>query len=881
MIYPQASYRIQLFGGFGFDHAAELVSYLNELGISHLYCSPYLQAVPGSQHGYDVMDPRHVNTELGGAEAHARMCAALRGHRMGQILDIVPNHMAISGGGNPWWWDVLENGPSSTYASYFDVDWEPPEARLRNTVLLPVLGGQYGRVLEAGDIQLAREGSSFIVRYHEHKFPIAPRSLSALFEMAVSRCGSDELAFIADALSELPLSTAVDYTSVRRRHRDKAVLGKLITRLLREDAACAAAVDEAIQQINEDHAALHNLLERQNYRLAYWKAAGRDLGYRRFFDINSLISLRMEDPRVFTDTHELVLSWLRDGQLEGLRIDHIDGLRDPQQYLERLRDASPESWLVVEKILQPGEELPDSWPVDGTTGYDFLNQVMGIFIDPRAEEPLTKLYRDFTGEVADFETVVRDKKDLIMREVLGSDLNRLTATFVDICEQQPRYRDFTRHELHEALKAVTIRLPVYRTYVRPLGQKTNAAHEHYLREAVKLAKADRPDLDPELMDFLLDVLTLRNGGELETELALRFQQFSGPVMAKAVEDTAFYCFNRLICLNEVGGDPGRFGVSVDEFYRACVKRQQRWPRAMVATSTHDTKRSEDLRARLALLSEIPDEWSRAVRNWAQLNQPHWNGAIPDRNLEYSLYQTLVGAWPIERERVVRYVEKAIREAKQHTSWTNPNPRYESAALGFVTRILEDHLLVSEVERFVAPLITPGRVNSMAQVLLKLTTPGIPDIYQGSELWHFALVDPDNRQPVDYDRRRTLLNELRSCSCPQIMRRIDEGLPKLWLIRQTLAVRRRLPQAFGPDGTFVPLSVQGGRAEHAVAFCRGEKVITLVPRLVMTLKNDWQNATLEIPPGNWRNAFTGEVWAGGEVAIANLLSSFPVCLLTAE
>jgi len=881
MVHPQASYRIQFHPGFGFDDAAKLTRYLSELGVTHLYCSPYLQSVPGSQHGYDVTDPRRVNVELGGAEAHARMCEALRYNRMGQILDIVPNHMAIGGRGNPWWWDVLENGPSSAYASYFDVDWEPPEARLRNSVLLPVLAAQYGRVLEAGEIQAAREGGDFIIRYQDHRFPMAPRSLPAIFEVAATHCGSDELAFIADSLSQLPLATAIDHSSLRRRHRDKAVIGKLIARLLHENAVCAAAVDDVIQQMNRDPAALHSLLERQNFRLAYWRAAGRDLGYRRFFDINTLVGLRMEDPRVFADTHALVLQWLAAGDLDGLRIDHIDGLRDPEQYLERLRAASPNAWLVVEKILQGDEQLPDSWPVDGTTGYDFLNQVLGIFIDPAAEEPLTQLYREFTGEAADFEGIAREKKELIMREVLGSDLNRLTAAFVDICEQQPRYRDFTRHELHEALKAVAIRLPVYRTYFRSVRDQAVVDNGRYVLEAVRLAKDDRPDLDLELMDFLGGILLLHIPGQLETEFALRFQQFTGPVMAKAVEDTAFYCFNRFVCLNEVGGDPAQFGTSVEQFYHACAYRQLRWPLTMLATSTHDTKRSEDVRARLALLSEINEDWGAAVRRWARLNEPHWNGAAPDRNIEYLLYQTMVGAWPIEYQRVARFIEKAIREAKQHTSWTNRNPRYEGSVLGFVDKIFKNDKFVREVERFVAPLILPGRINSLAQVLLKLTAPGRPDIYQGSELWHFALVDPDNRRPVDYAIRRELLDELKECPPEGIMRRIDDGLPKLWIIRQALAVRQQSPEAFGIDGAFTPMWARGARSEHAVAFCRGEKVITLVPRLVVKLANDWRNTTLEIPRGVWLNAFTGERWQGGATAVSSLLARFPVCLLTRE
>jgi (1->4)-alpha-D-glucan 1-alpha-D-glucosylmutase len=881
MLHPQATYRVQFHPGFGFAQAGELAGYLAELGITHLYCSPYLQAAPGSQHGYDVTDPHRVNAELGGPEAHAAMCAALGDNGLGQILDIVPNHMSIGGPGNPWWWDVLENGPSSQYARYFDVDWEPPEARLRNSVLLPVLGAQYGRVLEAGEIQVAREEAAFVIRYYDHKFPMAPRSLPVLLEPAARQCNSEELAFIADSFSQLPLATAVDRQSVRRRHRDKAVLLNLLGRLLRGHRPCVAAIDKVIAAINRDPAALHGLLERQNFRLAYWRAAGRDLAYRRFFDINTLAGLRMEDPQVFAETHELVLRWVSAGVLDGLRIDHIDGLRDPAQYLRRLREASPGGWLLVEKILESGESLRESWPIEGTTGYNFVNEVSGILVDPAGEEPLTEIYRDFTGETTDFDAIALDKKDLILREVLGSDVNRLTAMFVDLCEQQPRYRDFTRHELHEALKAVAIRLAVYRTYVNQEQERAEPEDQRYIDDAVAGAKQDRPDLDPELIDFLRDILLLRLPGQLEAELALRFQQTTAAVMAKAVEDTAFYCFNRFVCLNEVGGDPGRFGTPVEQFLNRCSERQRRWPLTLLATSTHDTKRSEDVRARLALLSEIPGQWQYAVRHWARTNEAHWNGYTPDRNAEYLLYQTLVGAWPVQAERVARYMEKAIREAKQHTSWTNSNQQYERAILAFVANLFADRQFISDLERFVDPLVTPGRSNSLAQLLLKLTAPGVPDLYQGSELWHFALVDPDNRGPVDYNIRRRLLYELKDSSPEQIMRRADAGLPKMWTIRQALAVRREIPQAFGRNGSFTPIAARGSRAQHAVAFCRGGMAITLVPRLVIKLAGDWRDTTLDIPDGAWRNPFTDERLSGGETPICTLLARFPVCMLVRE
>lgn len=881
MHYPRATYRVQFHPGFGFDDAAKIADYLSELGVSHLYCSPYLQAAHGSTHGYDVVDPHRVNAELGGAPAHARMCAALAANGLGQLLDIVPNHMAIVGAQNPWWWDVLENGPSSQYASYFDVDWDPPESRLRNLVLIPVLGSQYGRALEAGEITLAREDAAFVIRYYDHKFPVAPRSLDTLIAAAAERSGSDDLAFIADSLSALPLSTATDRASINRRHRDKAVIGRLLARLLREDLASVRAIDEVIAEINRDRAALHTLLERQNYRLAFWRAAARDLGYRRFFDINTLAGMRMEDLMVFADTHSLVLRWLADGVLDGVRIDHIDGLRDPESYLRRLHSRAPEAWIVIEKILEPGEPPRPSWPIGGTTGYDFLNRAGGLFIDPAGEEPLTRLYAEFTGETADFGAVAREKKDLIMREVLGSDLNRLTAMFVDICEKHPRYRDHSRHELHEALKAAVAWLPVYRTYVRDSDGRIDEIDEKYIRRTLDAARQDRPNLDPELFDFLADILMLRIDGRLEVEMAMRFQQFTGPVMAKAVEDTAFYCFNRFVCLNEVGGDPARFGTPVDEFLRACARDQDRWPLTMLATSTHDSKRSEDVRARLFPLSEIPDEWAAATRRWSRMNEPHWRGREADRNAEYLLYQTIVGAWPIETDRVVRYMEKAIREAKRHTSWTNPNQEYESTILDFTRGILDDREFTADLAAFVEPLIAPGRINSLAQTLLKLTAPGVPDLYQGCELWHVALVDPDNRGPVDYEVRRRLLRELDGATPETIMRRADDGLPKLWLIRQALALRRRRPEAFGADAGFAPITARGARAAHAIAFIRGDAAVAIAPRLVIALRGDWRDTAIELPRGEWLNVLTGERVNGGTAALSSLTARFPVCLLSRE
>jgi (1->4)-alpha-D-glucan 1-alpha-D-glucosylmutase len=876
---PHATYRVQFHGGFTFDDAANIAGYLADLGISHLYSSPYLQAVPKSTHGYDVVDHGRVNEEVGGAEGHTRLCFTLARHGLGQILDVVPNHMAILGRGNTWWWDVLENGPSSRYASYFDVDWDPPESRLRNTVLLPVLGEHYGRALEAGALRLHQEGAVFTLRYHDHAFPVAPPTLDEPLGTAAARARSDSLAFIADALGRLPLSTATDWLSVQRRHRDKEVLRGLLERLLREDAEVAAAVTRIVDEINASPDALDALLERQNYRLAFWRSAGRDLGYRRFFDINTLVGLRIEEDRVFADTHALVLRWLGDGMLDGLRIDHPDGLRDPEQYFRRLHNASPGTWVVAEKILEPGERLRESWAVSGTTGYDFTNRVGGLFIDPESEKALTRFYADFTGETADFADVARQKKHLVMREVLGSDVNRLTALFLDVCERHRRNRDYTRHELHEVLREVIAWFPVYRTYMR--AGEVHEDDARHVTQATEAAKTARPDLDAELFDFLRDLLLLKLPGPVENELVMRFQQLTGPVMAKGVEDTAFYCYHRLVALNEVGGDPGRFGVSLEEFHRESVETLLRWPRTMLATSTHDTKRGEDVRARQALLSEIPERWIAAVERWTAINEPHRRGDRPDRNAEYLLYQTLVGAWPIATDRVVAYMEKAAREAKTHTSWTDPRPAYEDALRGFIVDSLADPKFLAALEPFVAALIEPGRITSLAQTLVKLTAPGVPDLYQGTELWTLTLVDPDNRAPVDYPLRRRLLDELDEATPEEVWRRIDEGLPKLWTIRQALGLRRRRPEPFGARGAYHPLEARGARARHVLAFARGEAVITIVPRLVLGLGGEWGDTSLELPAGRWRNELTGDVVSGGPLRLADLLRRFPIALLARE
>ncbi len=877
---PVATYRVQFRPDFGFDQAAGLVSYLAALGVSHLYASPCLQAVKGSTHGYDVVDPSRANEELGGAEAHMRLCEALQTAGLGLMLDVVPNHMAIHSEQNPWWWDVLENGPSSRYATCFDVDWEASEQRWPDKVLLPVLDDHYGRVLEEGKLRLSHNEGAFALHYQEHVFPVDPSSLTGLLGRAAESCGSEMLAFLAQSHARLPRPTVTARQAVERRHRDKAVLVGLLARLCHEDPGVAAAVDAEVKRLNFNPDALDALLDDQNYRLAFWRTASRELGYRRFFDIKDLAGLRVEDMEVFRATHALPVEWVRKGWVHGLRIDHPDGMRNPAEYLRRLREACPDAWIVVEKILQPGERMPSDWPVAGSTGYDFLNLAAGLFVDPAGEEGLTRLYEDFTGEQADFGALVRACKRQVLNDLLGSEFQRLTSLFVDVCERHRRHRDFTRHEMSEALRETAVCFPVYRTYVSASTGDVRREDEANIGAAIDKAIAERPDLDAELFRFLKDLLLLRVAGPLECELAMRFQQSTDPVMAKAVEDTAFYRFNRLTALNEVGGDPARFGVSLEQFHTACAEAQSERPMALLASTTHDTKRSEDVRARLALLSEIPEHWAGRVRRWARDNERHRSGEIPDRNTEYLFYQTLAGAWPIDLERMTAYMEKAVREAKTHTSWTEKNDAYERGVRDFVAGAMTNSPFLDDIGEFVAGLADAGRINSLAQKLLTLTAPGVPDIYQGTELWDLSLVDPDNRRPVDFALRRGLLDSLAHLSPEEILSGMEDGLPKLWITRQALHARREHPELFGPGGTYRPLTAHGTKARHVVAFARGEGAITVTPRLVMQLDGDWSDTELELPRRRWRNALTGDDLEGGPTSLGGILSRFPVALLLA-
>ena len=886
---PGSTYRLQLHKDFTFDDAAGIAEYLHELGVSHVYCSPYLQAAPGSTHGYDVVDHQTVNKELGGAAAHQRFCTRLGEVGLGQVLDIVPNHMSL-GKENRYWWDVLENGTSSRYASFFDIDWQPQEERLRDKVLVPILGDQYGRVLQSGGIKVVRRGIKFQVECAGQTLPVSPPSLPVILSRAAEYAKSDTLSFLAASFGRLPAPEYADRRTILARHRDKVVLFTLLERLCAEEPGILEAMDHAVTELSGNLDVVDDFLNQQNYRLAYWKSADQQLSYRRFFDVNTLIGLRVEREHVFEETHALVLDWLKRGVLDGVRIDHPDGLRDPLEYLKRLRERAPDAWVVGEKILEPGEFLRENWPIQGTTGYDFLNVVAGVLVAPEGMMELTGVYGEFTGQPTDFHAIAHEKKINVTQEALGSDVNRLTSLFVEICEANRDRRDYTQTEVRRAIREVAACFAIYRTYVVPEREEITEEDRGYILQAIECSKEHRQDIDGGLFDFLGDVLTMVAKGRKESEFLLRFQQFTGPVMAKGVEDTAFYCYDRLTGMNEVGSDPGRNGLSVAEFHTYCEKMHATHPSTMTTLSTHDTKRSDDVRARLAVLSELPGRFGSVVQRWSRMNNAFRTrrtgaGAMPDRNTEYLYYQTLIGAWPLSIERAQAYMLKAVREAKQQTTWVANNKEFEDALSMFIEYTLNYAPFVKELQQFVGRILDAGRVNSLAQTLLKYTVPGVPDLYQGTELWDLSLVDPDNRRPVDYALRQRLLRELKQMNgegvAARVLIRAEEGLPKMWTIHKALQLRRERPEWFGAEAEYVPIEVDGAKHDHVIAYLRGEDVVTVVPRLSLLLDGVWKDTMVVLPKGRWRNRLTGASVSGGVITMKLLLKDFPVALLERE
>ena len=925
---PRATYRLQFDRDFTFPDAAGLAPYLADLGASDLYASPLTKARPGSTHGYDVVDPNALNPELGTREDFDRMVGALHEHGMGVLLDIVPNHMGV-GSDNAWWLDLLENGPSSPYARFFDVDWHRG-GDLSGKILLPVLGDHYRAVLKGGELQLAFDAGegSFAVNYYEHRLPLGPKTYPAVLE---GDPGEDipELHRLSELFRGLPGREVAG-------ERDTACLKEDLARSCARSPEAARAVEERVRDVNGDPEALHHLLEAQAYRLAYWRVAGDEINYRRFFSVNNLAGVRVEDERVFEATHRLILDLLARGSVDGLRIDHPDGLYDPASYLRRLRDAAAGArdgtadprepvHVLVEKILAHRERLPEHWPVSGTTGYEFANLATGLLVDPAGEAGLDDAYQDFIEREMSYGEVLYDRKKLVMRTALASELDALSRLLLRISATGRRY-DFSFNLLRDALSEVVAFFPVYRTYVA--AETVSETDRRHVEEAVSRAKEASTAADKSVFDLVRDALLLDLDGpeeyrDLVLRFAMKFQQYTGPVIAKGAEDAALYIYFRLVSLNEVGGEPDRFGVSVAEFHSENAARAESWPRSMLSSSTHDTKRSEDVRARISVLSELPGEWRERVSRWASLNEPHRRDlggkASPSRNDEYLLYQTLLGAWPLDeldesgleefRGRIRGYMEKAIREAQVNTTWTDPDEEYERGVADFVVAVLvPESSFLAEFLPFQRRVARLGAIKALSQTLLKLTSPGVPDVYQGNELWDFSLVDPDNRRPVDFDLRKRLLADLKSLEPSSVRSLLDDGAwqdgrPKLYLTWKALGLRRENPALF-ENGQYTPLEATGERADHLVAFARrsgGEVVIIAAPRLCAGLLSEegpltfepesWAGTAVRLPGDlggtTFRNVLTGEkveiedLDREATISAASLLRNFPVALLKAE
>ncbi|MDH5207139.1 MAG: malto-oligosyltrehalose synthase [Burkholderiaceae bacterium] len=965
---PRATYRLQLDATFGFRAAADVVPYLARLGISHCYCSPFLKARPGSAHGYDVVDHNAFNPELGTEADFERFSASLRAHGMGLVVDVVPNHMGVMGADNAWWLDVLENGPASVYAPYFDVDWAPAKQELRGKLLLPLLGGPYGTVLERGELALQFDAAAgeFSVQYFAHRLPIAPREYPRLLrgcnEAAERRLGREsqpcaELSSLITAFANLPPRSVRSAEKILERHRDRQLCKRRLARLCSEVPAVGELLADVVRSYNgtagdpRSFDALHELLEAQPYRLADWRAAADEINYRRFFDINDLAAVRVEEPTVFDATHTLVLGLLQSGRAQALRIDHPDGLRDPAAYFVRLQQhaaracgspaapavasgatVEPAAYMVVEKILACDEGLPGDWPVHGTTGYDFLNLVNGVLIDGGAARNMLRFHAAFVGGRQDFDAIVYDCKHLLLRYALASELTVLANELNRISESDRHTRDFTLNRLREAVAEVIACFPVYRTYVAASGP--SATDRARIESAIARARRGARAQEIGVFEFLRQVLLLEPASSEPTadrdaflRFVMRFQQLCAPVMAKGMEDTALYRYTPLVSLCEVGGDPRRFGVPVRDFHDANALRRQRWPHTMLATSTHDSKRSEDVRARINVLTELQAEWRAHVHRWTRIARPHKrevDGAMaPCASDEYLLYQTLVGAWPLEPagddvrrtfgERIAAYLRKAAREAKVHTSWINPSPAYEEATQALVTALLDpaaDNPFLADFLPFQRAVAWFGMCNSLSQALLKLTCPGVPDFYQGNELWDFSLVDPDNRRPVDYRLRARMLADIEqrfsrsdvvaADAARALLDTLPDGRAKLFLTWKVLSLRRD-DEALFRDGEYVPLDVSGERAGHLCAFARrtADRVaVILAPRLYASLATKgnafplgaeaWGDTRVNLrsvaPTAFWRQVLTGERIAVQNatetpvIRIADALSSFPVAVL---
>ncbi len=984
---PGATYRFQFNKSFTLKDAIVLVPYLSDLGITHLYASPILKARPGSMHGYDVVDHGELNPEVGTEEEFASLASALRERGMGLILDAVPNHMCI-GGDNPWWTDVLEHGPSSPYAEYFDIAWyDSPRPGMSGRLLLPVLGEPYGTVLESGQLRPAFGGGAFSVWYYDNRLPIDPRTYGhilapAVAELLAQRGVEDpdtiELTSILNSVGNLPPRGEPEAGRVAMGRVEIAAIKRRLLELGERFPHAAGAVANAVAQLAgtpgdpASFGPLDDLLEAQAYRPAFWRVASDEINYRRFFDVNELAAMSTEREEVFRAVHRKLLDWLAAGQADGLRIDHPDGLFDPKQYLDRLqthymlalarreyeqkrgsypnidweRDepallerfaqavdrfhekAEPFPLFVsVEKILAEHETLPPNWACDGATGYKFLNAVNNLFVDPASEGRITRLYHEFTGMTDPFPEVVYEKKGQILSSSLASELNALAHQLDRLARLDRRSRDFTLNGIRRALREVIASFPVYRSYVNGEVHDTDKA---VIGQAISRARRRNPNIGTEVLNFIRDTLLLKDSPSgpaseeyrnLQRHFAGKFQQVTAPVTAKGIEDTAFYVFNRFISLNEVGGEPGRFGWTPGRLHEFMLDRHERTTGPLSPLSTHDTKRSEDPRARLNVLSEIPGEWADRVGHWSNLNKAHRTEIeegtfAPDANEEYLLYQSLVGVWPASeaeaqaagdfKDRIQAFMKKALCEAKVHSSWINPDPDYEAAVAAFIDAILDPEQsgeFLADLGRFVEHVAACGRINSLAQTVIRCTAPGIPDTYQGTDCWDFSLVDPDNRRPVDYESRGKWLGELKDVAANgsaladfsrNLACETADPRSKLFTTWRALNGRRRHRDLFS-RGDYVPLVVEGPKADHVFAFLRtlgNEAALVAVPRMTAALATAsrgtqippeaWEGTRIHLPEAwagrEWTGEFDGTVRAvGDDLPVAETFANFPVAI----
>jgi (1->4)-alpha-D-glucan 1-alpha-D-glucosylmutase len=968
---PASTYRLQVHAGFPLTAAQAIVPYLERLGIAACYTSPYFTAAPGSTHGYDVCNHNEINPEVGGAEAHGLFTDALESVGMGHIVDFVPNHMGI-GTGNAWWLDVLENGPSSPAAHFFDIEWSPVKAELHAKLLLPILGDQYGQVLERGEIQLAFKDGALVARYFDQELPINPRQAPRVYKVAADSLADEigpenpavhEFLSIISSLQNMPGYKVQDPTLVAERHREKEVARARLARLVLEAPVVGHHIDAAVREFNGtpgDRAsfdALHELLEQQAYRLSYWRTAAHEINYRRFFDINTLAGLKVERSDVFQTTHRLIGQLIADGRVSGLRIDHPDGLFDPARYFQMLRQLASDAtgrhdrslYVVAEKILSGREQLPHRWAVHGTTGYNFLNDLNGIFVDGGQTRRARRAYSKLTGQGDPFDDVLYESKRLIMDTAMASELSVLAHVLDRIAEGNRRSRDFTLESLRDVITEVVACFPVYRTYVDDDGWTPE--DRVVLQMAIARARRRNPAMEASLFDFFWEVMLPRDveadapppglerrGGyppadaqeaEARRRFAMKLQQYTAPVHAKGLEDTAFYRYNLLLSLNEVGGDPSRFGRSLQDFHEANIRRARDWPYEMLATSTHDTKASEDVRARINVISEIPDDWSREVSKWMRLNRSHRTivdgDPVPDRVDEYRFYQALAGVWPLEGEaaaaapaalveRLQEFMIKSVREAKWRTSWVTVNEPYEAAVVRFVERVLGGTGAARFLPSFLAfhrRIAALGVLNSLSQVVLKIGCPGVPDFYQGSELWDFSLVDPDNRRPVDFELRDRLLTEV-DAAINSGLNGIDlsawarDGHLKLLVTAAGLRLRRRLPDLF-LRGDYTPLVTESTVRGDCVAFMRtsarddSPAALFIAPRLCngiyraerpLPLGGDaWKTSRVMLPTSLCSRTFRHEI-TGAEIKpthandtcwifLGQIFETVPVGILTAR